>query len=154
MNSYNDCIILQNDISSLNRWCIINKMRFHPDKCKVLSVSYKKVPWIDILLFAKFSYELQNSILDYVDNERDLGVLIHDTLNWELHHNKITSKARNIYICIYICICMHIYIEERETTWCNRQQLFQPLDRFHHHNYHWLYMYMCIYIYVCFVYMI
>ena len=96
MNSYNDCIILQNDISSLNRWCIINKMRFHPDKCKVLSVSYKKVPWIDILPFAKFSYELQNSILDYVDNERDLGVLIHDTLNWELHHNKITSKASQL----------------------------------------------------------
>ena len=71
-------------------------MRFHPDKCKVLSVSYKKVPWIDILPFAKFSYELQNSILDYVDNERDLGVLIHDTLNWELHHNKITSKASQL----------------------------------------------------------
>ena len=73
MNSYNDCIILQNDISSLNRWCIINKMRFHPDNCKVSSVSYKKVPWIDILPSAKFSYELQNSILDYVDNERDSG---------------------------------------------------------------------------------
>ena len=71
-------------------------MRFHPDKCKVLSVSYKKVPWIDILPFAKFSYELQNSILDYVNNERDLGVLIHDTLNWELHHNKITSKASQL----------------------------------------------------------
>ena len=32
MNSYNDSIILQNGISSLNRWCITNKMRFHPDK--------------------------------------------------------------------------------------------------------------------------
>ena len=42
-----------------------------------------------------------------------------------------------MYLCIYICIYVHVYIEERETTWCNRQQLFQPLDRFHHHNYHW-----------------
>ena len=25
----------------------------------------------------------------------------------------------------------NIYIEEREITWFNRQQLFQPLDRFH-----------------------
>ena len=40
-----------------------------------------------------------------------------------------------MYAYVYICIYMHIYIEERE-TWCNRQQLFQPLDRFHHHNYH------------------
>ena len=56
MKSHDDCIILQNDISSLNRWCIINKMRLHPDKCKVLSVAYKKVPWTDILPFAKFPY--------------------------------------------------------------------------------------------------
>ena len=50
-------------------------MRFHPDECKVLSVAHKKVPWIDILPFAKFPYELKSSVLDYVDNERDLGVL-------------------------------------------------------------------------------
>ena len=43
MNSYQDCIILQNDINSLNEWCILNKMNFHPDKCKVLSISHKKV---------------------------------------------------------------------------------------------------------------
>ena len=96
MNSYNDSIILQNDISSLNRWCITNKMRFHPDKCKVLSVSHKKIPWIDILPFAKFPYELDNIILDYVDNERNLGVLIHETLNWELHHNKLTTKVSQL----------------------------------------------------------
>ena len=62
---------------------------------------------------------------------------------------------------MYICIYMHVYIEERETTWCNRQQLFQPLDRFHHHNYHWLYMYMyicvcvyiCVYVCICYIYM-
>ena len=47
---------------------------------------------------------------------------------------------------------MHVYIEERETTWCNRQQLFQPLDRFHHHNYHWLYVYIYICMYVCICY--
>ena len=46
-----------------------------------------------------------------------------------------------------------MYMCERETTWFNRQQLFQPLDRFHHHNYHWLYIciYICYVIYVCIV---
>ena len=63
-------------------------MRFNPDKCKVLSVSYKKVPWIDILPFAKFSYELQNSILDYVDNERDLFfyLVVSCTLTINVHY--------------------------------------------------------------------
>ena len=41
MKSYQDCIILQNDIDSLHKWCIINKMNFHHDKCKVLSVCDK-----------------------------------------------------------------------------------------------------------------
>ena len=59
-------------------------MNFHPDKCKVLSVCDKKVPWIDILPFSKFPYELNNNILDYVDNERDLGVIMHETLSWDL----------------------------------------------------------------------
>ena len=54
-------------------------MNFHPDKCKVLSISHKKVSWIDILPFPKFSYELNSNILDYVDNERDIGVLVNET---------------------------------------------------------------------------
>ena len=54
------------------------------------------VTWIDILPFAKFPYEFDNIILDYVINERDLGVLIHETLNWELQHNKLTTKASQL----------------------------------------------------------
>ena len=34
-----DCILLNNDINSLNNWAIRNKMRFHPTKCKILSFS-------------------------------------------------------------------------------------------------------------------
>ena len=33
-----DHTILQNDINYLNEWATLNKMRFHPLKCKVLSV--------------------------------------------------------------------------------------------------------------------
>ena len=96
MKSYQDCIILQNDIDSLHKWCVINKMNFHLDKCKVLSVCDKKVPWIDILPFSKFPHELNNNILDYVDNERDLGVLMHETLSWDLQHSKLITKASQL----------------------------------------------------------
>ena len=95
MNSYQDCIILQNDINSLNEWCILNKMNFYPDKCKVLSISHKKVSWIDILPFSKFPYAI-SLILDYVDNERDLGILVNETLSWDLQHNKLITKASQL----------------------------------------------------------
>ena len=71
-------------------------MNFHPDKCRVLSVCDKKLPWIDILPFSRFPYELNNNILDYVDNERDLGVLMHETLSWDLQHSKLITKASQL----------------------------------------------------------
>ena len=64
-----DCILLNNDINSLNDWALRNKMRFHPTKCKILSLSLRTTP-NDILPFQKFSYELGNSILDYDDTEK------------------------------------------------------------------------------------
>ena len=38
MQSENDCKILQNDIDCLESWCKTNLMRFHPDKCKVVTM--------------------------------------------------------------------------------------------------------------------
>ncbi len=37
--NWSDHEILQNDIDSLHSWAERNKMKFHPDKCKVLSIS-------------------------------------------------------------------------------------------------------------------
>ena len=36
---WSDHEVLQNDINSLLNWAHLNKMNFHPDKCKVLSFS-------------------------------------------------------------------------------------------------------------------
>ena len=41
MNSEADCTILQNDINYLDEWCKSNQMKFHPDKCKVVSIITK-----------------------------------------------------------------------------------------------------------------
>ena len=41
INSCKDCDIFQNDIDYLVRWCSSNEMKFHPDKCRVLSVNTK-----------------------------------------------------------------------------------------------------------------
>ena len=76
MNTYSDCYALQHDINMLEDWCTHNKMKFHPDKCKVLQIAYKNLSWLHILPFPKFSYTLDNNILDYTDNECDLGITV------------------------------------------------------------------------------
>ena len=55
--SYNDCSILNKDINTLYNCVKLNKMNFHPKKCKVLSISLKR-PSYYILPFDRYSYEL------------------------------------------------------------------------------------------------
>ena len=40
---WDDHLALQNDINSLFHWACVNKMSFHPQKCKVISVRRKNM---------------------------------------------------------------------------------------------------------------
>ena len=71
----NDCYALQK-VDILDARCRHNKIKFHPDKCKVLQVAYKNLLWLNILPFPKFSYTLNHNILGYTEKERDLGVIV------------------------------------------------------------------------------
>ena len=64
INSVLDCDILQKDIDTLYKWTMTNKMKFHADKRKVLSVANSVPLFVDVLLFSRFSYQLGNTILD------------------------------------------------------------------------------------------
>ena len=90
--SYADCEILNRDIDALYKWATANKMKFHPKKCKVLSVSLKS-PNYYILPFDRFSYELDNDIIEYVTEQIDLGVTLTNRMAWERHQDKIITKA-------------------------------------------------------------
>ena len=86
-------------------------MRFHPDKCKVVSVASNgnRLSYLRLLPFSRFSYALSNTILDYEKNEIDLGVTIRDQSTWSDHHLKIMTKAsqmlglikRTLYLTIH-----------------------------------------------------
>ena len=95
MHSELDCKMLQNDIDNLNKWCKANKMLFHPEKCKVVSIvsNANRLTHINLLPFSKFSYTLGSSVLNYEENEVDLGVIINDRFTWSDHQNKIILKA-------------------------------------------------------------
>ena len=40
--NYDDHEALQKDVTSLLEWSNVNKMKFHPNKCKILSLNYKR----------------------------------------------------------------------------------------------------------------
>ena len=86
-----DHMMLQRDIDALYRWSQINRMKFHPDKCKVLVVTLKRVQ--HILPFDRFGYHLNGTYLDYVESEKDLGVIVHGNLSWGTQCKNLISKA-------------------------------------------------------------
>ena len=95
MQSELDCKILQNDINNLNKWCKTNRILFHPEKCKIVSIisNANRLTHINLLPFSKFSYILGSSVLNYEENEVDLGAIINDKSTWSDHQNKIILKA-------------------------------------------------------------
>ena len=93
--SWSDHEILQRDIDALHRWSVRNKMKFHPDKCKVLSISNKATErnmW-SMIPFQIFSYTLDGVNLESVGSEKDLGVLVSSDLSWEDNVLALCTKA-------------------------------------------------------------
>ena len=84
---------LQADINYLYNWSIENKMNFHPQKCKVVSVAIRPPPLLDILPDIQYFYTLGRDLLDYVVSEKDLGVDINSRFNFSEHCDRILSKA-------------------------------------------------------------
>lgn len=69
-------------------------MKFHPDKCKVLSVKGKiHEPLLSVLPFYQFVYSLGGVLLDYASSEKDLGVEVTSTFDWKEQCSKVLSKA-------------------------------------------------------------
>ena len=87
--NWDDHIMLQNDINNLLQWSIINKLTFHQDKCKVLSIA--RSVFEQILPFQLYFYKLGDKYLDYVDSEKDLGIIINRTFSNDDHCDKIYS---------------------------------------------------------------
>ena len=97
INSNKDCEILQKDINSLHEWCAQNKMKFHPKKCKVLTVSNNETPvFIDELPFTTTFYTIGQDIIDYTDSQKDLGIYMNAKLDWSEHQAFILNKAHQM----------------------------------------------------------
>ena len=87
---------LQDDLDQLQNWSDKWLLKFHPDKCKVLTVSLNR--YHDCL---PRSYHLYNDngdevFLEKSDCEKDIGVLVDSGLGFSEHIQQQVSKANSI----------------------------------------------------------
>ena len=78
--------MLQEDINKLFVWSVTNKIKFHPHKCKVVTVSM-------LGNSLSYPYNMDGTNLEQSKSEKDLGVTITHNYKWNTHHRSILSKA-------------------------------------------------------------
>ena len=95
IQKWGDHDILQQDINKLYEWSVNNKMKFHPQKCKVLIVTLQSLNtiWDIVFPFQTYYYHLNGTVLEFTSNEVDLGVMITTRLSWRDQCLALFSKA-------------------------------------------------------------
>ena len=82
----------QEDINKLTDWATINGMEHHPGKCHVLKVGERELTLHDLFE----PYRLKGNILETVHEEKDLGVMVDQDLNFESHLAAKVKKANQV----------------------------------------------------------
>ena len=88
INSLNDHDILQHDINNLTEWSSDWLLNLNSDKCKVFIVAKNT--------FRDNDYVMQNRTLQFISQEKDLGVIFNSKLSFDAHINDKVSKANKI----------------------------------------------------------
>ena len=92
----NDYVLVQDDVSAVERWSNENFLTLNPSKCKYMLISRKKFPTVpDMPLL------LHNPPLSKVNTFKHLGVLLAEDLAWTPHIQAICSKARQVLGLLY-----------------------------------------------------
>ena len=84
-----DRLILQQDLNSLIEWSDNWLLKFHPDKCASMSISRSSEIRVA-------SYEMENHQLNCSNCEKDIGVFIDSSLNFDRHINYAVNKANRV----------------------------------------------------------
>ena len=86
--SRQDCLTLQEDLTSLGQWEADWQMKFNVAKCHSMRVTrhqhHKQI---------LFDYSLHNQTLENVQSAKYLGITITDNMDWGQHVSEISSKA-------------------------------------------------------------
>ena len=92
--SENDLECLQRDLACLEKWADTWLLKFHPEKCKILTVG--KLENIQ----RAYPYRLME-----VQLEKDLGIIIDTDLTFDVHVSEKIKKANNMLGLIRRSFC-------------------------------------------------
>ena len=67
-------------------------MSFHPDKCKALSIYNCRPDFVKVSPFGFRYCYINGNIIEFCENERDLGVIVSSNFKWDEQHDKILKK--------------------------------------------------------------
>ena len=88
IHSSQDCLTLQEDLTSLEQWEADWQMKFNVAKCHSMRVTrhqhHKQI---------LFDYSLHNQTLENVQSAKYLGITITDNMEWGQHVSEISSKV-------------------------------------------------------------
>ncbi len=76
VNDIGDEILLQEDLNKLYQWSVKWQLKFNAKKCKVMHIGSK---------ISNADYMMDDTILESVTEEKDLGLLIDDELKFYKH---------------------------------------------------------------------
>ena len=93
IDDQNDRDTLQEDLEKLTEWSQTWLLKFHPDKCKFMHIGKNEPP-------SDFHYNLMNTPLEQFQQEKDIGVIIDDKLNFENHISQKVKKANSMFSII------------------------------------------------------
>jgi hypothetical protein len=86
ITSPDDADALQATLDDMQIWCDNNGMTLNPKKCKVMDITRSSTP-------LHFLYTIGGEPLEYVDQQRLLGVHITCDLRWTAHTKIVRGKA-------------------------------------------------------------
>ena len=90
-NTQEDRVKIQQELNTLEKWAVVNRMQFNKDKCMVLHLGHKNV---------KHQYWMGETLLGNSVCERDLGVRVDCKLNMSSQCDLVTKKANSLLGCI------------------------------------------------------
>ena len=90
-----DCDKLQSDINKLFDWSCKWSLKFHPDKCKVMSVNPRQNTTQDYA-YVMPDYEGGTVQLKYTESEKDIGVTFQTNMCFGVHIQGQVNKANQI----------------------------------------------------------
>ena len=82
-----DASSLQEDIDSLVRWSLNWQLPFNVEKCKIMRIGNDKNPQ---------TYYMNEQPLDYVKEEKDLGVVVDNRLKFHKHAASAVKQANKV----------------------------------------------------------